>query len=191
MALSPNDNFSMPSINPGIMPSLFPAVNGIGKYCWACARAKSSLPNCSAIEALLVSNKSPFSKNNNYIEYSEVQSNLHPHKCTLENNNNFCTPSDQSVEDIDVHSSEKKRRSAANKSKVKILQEELKNSAIALQQSVQISYTLLNEVHRLDNVTTDLQYDKERLTERNYYLFSENEYLKAKLKEYEEQIKYK
>ena len=135
-------------------------------------------------------NKSPFSKNNNYVEYSEVQSNLHPHKCTLENNN-FCYPSNQSVEDIDVHSSEKKRRSAANKSKVKILQEELKNSAIALQQSVQISYTLLNEVHRLDNATTDLQYDKERLTERNYYLFSENEYLKAKLKEYEEQNKYK
>ena len=66
-----------------------------------------------------------------------------------------------------------------------MLQEELKNSANALQQSVHISYVLLDEVHRLDNITADLQFDKERLTDRNSYLTNENEFLKAKLKEFE------
>ena len=72
------------------------------------------------------------------------------------------------------------------KSKTKLLQKELQNSSKALQESIHISYTLLNEVHRLDNATADLLFDKERLTDRNYSLTKENEYLKAKLRQYEE-----
>lgn len=51
-------------------------------------------------------------------------------------------------------------------------------SSKALQESIHISCVLLHEVHRLDNVTADLVHDKDRLTNKNYQLQAENEYLK-------------
>lgn len=66
-------------------------------------------------------------------------------------------------------------------SKSKLLRSELKKSAVSLQESVHISYYLLNEVHKLDNDNAGLTYDKSRLSKRNRELIEENQQLRRML----------
>ena len=52
-------------------------------------------------------NRNPFSKSSERRSWSNSKPYIHSHKWTLENNN-FSIPSDQSIEDIGMYSSEKK-----------------------------------------------------------------------------------
>ncbi|CAI2365769.1 unnamed protein product [Moneuplotes crassus] len=70
---------------------------------------------------------------------------------------------------------------ADQQSRISFLKNELFQSSKALQENIQISYMLLNEVKRLDNLKIDLIYDKERLSTKNQDLADENLRLRQKL----------